>query len=213
MRHYKLLALDVDGVLTKTNSIWQYLHTLFGTKEKAAINAEAFKEGRITYEDWARLDAALWKGRKLDELQKALHGIEIREGARELIALAKEKGLYTLAISAGLGFITNKVVEELGIDRQISNELEVINNTLTGRVLVQVTYSNKGDLLADFCKKFSIKLSETIAIGDSEVDIPMLRLAGLAIAFNPSSPLVISSSHLIMESSTLFPALHIFEKL
>ncbi|MEM2795566.1 MAG: HAD family phosphatase, partial [Thermofilaceae archaeon] len=205
MHHYKLLVLDVDGVLTKTSSIWQYLHTLFGTKEKAVSTAEAFKQGRITYEDWARLDAALWKGRKLDELQKALHDIEIREGARELIILAKKKGLYTLAISAGLGFITNEVVEELGIDHQMSNELEIINNTLTGRVFIRVTYSNKGDLLADFCNRFSIKLSETIVIGDNEVDIPMLRLAGLAIAFNPLSPLVITSSHLTVESSTLFP--------
>ena len=41
---------------------------------------------------------------------------------------------------------------------------------------------NKGDGLKQICRALQIDISETIAFGDSENDIPMLRAAGIGVA-------------------------------
>ena len=40
----------------------------------------------------------------------------------------------------------------------------------------------KGEALAAVCGKLNIKLEETIAFGDQELDIPMLKKAGVGVA-------------------------------
>ena len=42
--------------------------------------------------------------------------------------------------------------------------------------------ANKGEALEAICKALNIRREETIAFGDQELDIPMLRKAGTAIA-------------------------------
>ena len=42
---------------------------------------------------------------------------------------------------------------------------------------------NKGRALATVCEKLGIDLSETIAFGDQELDIPMVEIVGLGIAY------------------------------
>ena len=40
----------------------------------------------------------------------------------------------------------------------------------------------KGEALAAVCEKLNIKLEETIAFGDQELDVPMIQKAGVGIA-------------------------------
>lgn len=47
---------------------------------------------------------------------------------------------------------------------------------------------NKGRALAIVCEKLGIDLSETIAFGDQELDIPMVEIAGLGIAMGNAIP-------------------------
>ncbi|HMO95623.1 MAG TPA: HAD family hydrolase [Tepidiformaceae bacterium] len=54
----------------------------------------------------------------------------------------------------------------------------------TGVEMVTVTAPgvNKGSALLALCDALSIDPAETVAVGDSEVDIPMIRAAGLGVA-------------------------------
>ncbi|RLF06767.1 MAG: hypothetical protein DRK00_00610 [Thermoprotei archaeon] len=210
---YKLLAVDVDGVLTKVNSVWRYLHECLDTLGEAAINAALFREGKITYEEWAKLDASLWKGVRVEEIMRVVSGVELREGAAELVKLVRERGLEVVALSAGLSLIADRVAAELEIDACLSNELIVRDGVVTGDVVVRVTCSNKGDLLLKICSERGVEPDQVVVIGDSEADIPMMRVSGLAIAYNPSSPLVLSCAHLVIISETLRPVVALLDKL
>jgi len=210
---YKLLAVDVDGVLTEVNSVWRHLHERLGTLREAVVNAALFMEGRISYEEWARLDAALWRGVRVEEVMKAVSDVRLREGAVELVELARERGLKVVALSAGLSLIADRVAAELGIDKCLSNELVVRDGVVTGDVVVRVTCFNKGDLLLNICGELGIKPGEVVVVGDSEADISMMRVSGLAIAYNPSSPLVLSCAHLTIVSETLKPVADLLERL
>ena len=60
---------------------------------------------------------------------------------------------------------------EVDMARSAENYLEIFPKGVT-----------KGEALAAVCEKLHIPLEETIAFGDQELDIPMIRKAGLGIA-------------------------------
>ena len=188
---YKAVVFDVDGVLVEVESIWKYIHRKLGTLDKAMKFAEMFYRGQISYEKWAYLDAMLWKGVKRSTFKSIVSQIPLKRGARELVDYLKSLGLKLIAISAGLDILTKRVSEELGLDYVASNEMVFEDDVFTGTVKVHVTFDNKGEVMKNILVSMGVAPEESIAIGDSEIDIPMFSIAGLAIAFNPKNPEVI----------------------
>ena len=60
---------------------------------------------------------------------------------------------------------------------------------------------NKGEGLRAICRAAGIEISETLAFGDSENDIPMLRAAGLGIAMANADPSVKSAADAVTLSN------------
>lgn len=60
---------------------------------------------------------------------------------------------------------------EVDVARSSENYLEIFPKGVT-----------KGEALVTVCEKLDIKLEETIAFGDEELDVPMIRKAGVGIA-------------------------------
>lgn len=77
------------------------------------------------------------------------------------------------------------------VQRQIAAALpEALNVVQTAPFYLEVIPSavDKGRGLMDICRATGIDPSETMAFGDSENDIPMLRAAGLGIAMGNATP-------------------------
>jgi len=183
-----MVVFDVDGVLTEVDSIWKFIHMRLGTLKRAEANALAYYSGRITYEEWARRDVALWRGRTKEEMEAIVKDIPLRRGAKELISFLKLRGLVVVALSAGLDLITKKVKEQLGLDEEFSNVLVFDEeDRVKGEVVVRVSADNKGLVLRKICAKYGVLKDACIAVGDSEVDIPMFEEAGLSVAFSPKT--------------------------
>ncbi len=210
---YRLVVFDVDGVLFNIDSIWRYLHNFFGTWSMAKENMKLFFKGKLSYREWAELDAKLWKGFHLNKFYSAIEKIEVKGYAAELVKYIKDKGLKTIAISAGLDLLKHRLEKEIGIDMFISNSIVFQNNICTGKVIVRVEYSNKDKVLKDFCLKENIPLHDVITIGDSEVDIPMFKISGLSIAYNPKSLEVAISSNITVFSEDLKVLIEILERI
>lgn len=208
---YKAVVFDVDGVLTEIDSVWRYIHERLGTWERAKVHKDMFFEGKIDYEEWARLDVSLWKGVKYSYLKAILEQVPIRKCAKDMINYLKQKGFLVFAISAGIELLVEIVSKKLGIDYYVSNKLIVENDILTGEIIVQVGFREKGNIMKKMLTEHNVLLENTIAIGDSEVDIEMFKTAGLAIAYNPISQKVIESADWIIYSKTLCPLLYLFK--
>ena len=56
--------------------------------------------------------------------------------------------------------------------------------------------------MSDLAEYLKVPLANTMAIGDQENDLPMLRIAGLGVAMGNATREVKSSAHLITESNT-----------
>ncbi len=204
MPAYKALVLDVDGVLTGIDSVWRYLHEHLGVWPQARMNKVLYERGEITYEEWARRDVALWKGRRVEELKNILRGVTLRPGAEELVATARRLGLKVFAISAGIDLLVEEVARRLSLDDFEANRLLVEEGVVTGEVEVTVGYMDKGRVFRDMLRVYGIEPREAIAVGDSMVDIPMFREAGYPIAYNPVGQDLVEEAKAAIASETLF---------
>jgi len=180
---FKAAIFDLDGTLTDTRSVWQHLHEKFGTWDVGRRTADMYHDGKIGYEEWARLDASCWKSIPLAEVLSALGEIRYTNGAREVMEQLRTHGIRTGIVSAGLSVLVEKAKEDLGVDLAISNELKVNGGTLTGEVVVRVGTTNKPKVIEEAAWMLGAEMCETVVIGDNVYDIP--EAAGLRIAYRP----------------------------
>ncbi|KPV63715.1 MAG: Phosphoserine phosphatase [Candidatus Bathyarchaeota archaeon BA2] len=203
MKGPRLVVFDVDGTLTKVTSSWQFLHEKLGTWDKGRQYAEQFSRGAITYDYWARLDASLWTGLKLETVQKIVDGMPYTDGAREVITTLRSRGLKVVLISAGLSLVTERIKKEIGVDDSLSNDLKVENGFLTGQVEVKVSVHNKSAVLGRMLGKFNFGMDECAAVGDDETLIPLFERVGFSIAFNPRSLVVEERADVVVKGDDL----------
>lgn len=203
MKRLKLVVFDVDGTLVKIVSSWQFLHEKLGTWDEGKRHAEQFLRGAITYNDWAKLDASLWTGLKFQRIQQIFDDLSYTDGAKEVVATLRRKGLKVILLSAGLSLVTKKVEKEIDADGAIANELKVKNGLITGEVGVHVSVNDKDKVLQRILKKFDLMMEECAAVGDDETLIPLFERVGLSVAFNSRSEIVKNKADFVVEGVDL----------
>ena len=202
---YRLAILDVDGVLTRIKSSWQYIHSKLGLSKLAKFNKRLYELKLINYREWAILDTSLWYGYRCSEI---FNNVPITPGAFELLKLLKSRGLKVVLISGGLDYVVKPFINY--VDEYYVNKVICIDDVVQG---VEVLVEDKKVVIDYVLSKSSVNWSEVIAIGDSEIDLYMIKNAGLSIAFNPTSSELVKYAKLVIYSDTLFPVIEILDKL
>ncbi len=182
----ELVVFDVDGTLTRHDSIWWRLHQLFGTEEEGKRYHDMYFAGEITYDEWARLDAGLWRGQPLSRVLDAVHDTELVIGARETVEELRRYGVHTAILSGGLDLLAEHVARQVGIEYVRTNRLHHQNGLITGEVEVHVRWDNKDEVLRQIAHHFGIPLRKTAFVGDSRNDLSAFSVVGLPIAFMPT---------------------------
>lgn len=182
---FKVLAMDMDSTLINIECIDE-IAAAVGIKPQVAAITESAMRGEIDFAESLRRRVALLEGVP----ETALHGIyeerlRLNPGAEMLLAAARKAGLRTLLVSGGFTFFTGRLKARLGLDAEYSNQLEIVNGVLTGKVLGDVfDAQGKADRLAELCRSLGVETSRAIAIGDGANDLKMMALAGLSIAYH-----------------------------
>ncbi|MFQ6087110.1 MAG: HAD family hydrolase [Candidatus Bathyarchaeia archaeon] len=212
MNRVRLVVFDVDGTLMKSFS-WQCLHEALGTWNRGKKYFEQFFQGHITYEEWACLDAALWRGQPVQKIQQIVNAMPYTDGTREVLTTLRRKGFKVVLLSAGLSLVTERIRREIGVDAALANELTVKNGFLTGGVKVNVSFNNKDEALHSILKRFDAEMNDCIAVGDDETLVPLFEKVRLAIAFNPRSKNVERHADIVVKSNDLHEVLpHILNR-
>ena len=127
-------------------------------------------------------------------LQRVVEDIPLTEGAERLVATLRRLGYKTAILSGGFTFFGRVLQERLGIDHLHANTLDIRDGVVTGEVLPPIVDgAMKAACLGKIAASEGLSLEQCIAVGDGANDLPMLRLAGLGIAFR-AKPLVRSSA-------------------
>lgn len=182
-REFRAAIFDLDGTLTNARSVWQHVHQKFGTWNEGKRTADMYHRGHIDYDEWARLDAACWRGIPLSSLLSALDDIHYTQGAREALEQLRNHGIRTGIVTAGLSVLADKAKIDLNADLVVSNDLKVNNGILTGEIVVRVGPENKTTVIEEAAWLLGAEMHETVVIGDNDFDMP--QSAGLKIAFRP----------------------------
>jgi phosphoserine phosphatase len=86
--------------------------------------------------------------------------------------------------------VGRELQRRLGIDYLHANELDIVDGVVTGEVRTEIVDgARKAHYLAEIARDQGLSMEQVIAVGDGANDLPMLRLAGLGIAFR-AKPLV-----------------------
>jgi phosphoserine phosphatase len=94
-------------------------------------------------------------------------------------------GFHCGVVSGGFRRIIEPLAKELALDYVAANELEIVDGTLTGRVLGPIIdRAGKAAALREFAEQAGVPMAQTVAVGDGANDIDMLAAAGLGVAFN-----------------------------
>jgi phosphoserine phosphatase len=115
--------------------------------------------------------------------------LELNPGAEELVCACQAAGLSTLIVSGGFTFFTDRLQTRLGIDDTRSNQLEVVDGKLTGKLIDQAwgdicDGDEKRRKLLENCAALGISPNQAIAVGDGANDLPMMAAAGLSVAYH-----------------------------
>ena len=180
----RLVAMDMDSTLVTIESIDE-MGDLLGIREKIAAVTEQAMRGEIDYPESLRRRVALLAGLEERSLERiCAERMQLSPGAEILVQRCRELGIRTLLVSGGFSFFTTWLQRRLGIDAVLSNELEIENRRLTGRVIGGVVDgAAKAQRLRTEVERLGISRAHALAIGDGANDIPMMGAAGVSIAY------------------------------
>lgn len=204
----KLIAFDLDGVLVDGRGSWGEIHNGLGTLEESECNGREYFSGKITFDEWAKLDVKLWLGVNIGKIQTILQKTRMMKGIYETIPKLR-KNYKLVIISGGINILADRIKEEFNMDYAIANELSVKDEKVTGINNI-VDFMGKGNILREIAGNMNISPDECAVVGDYINDIPMFDVAGLSIAFDPKHEDVIDSADNVVYEKDLRGILKFF---
>jgi glucosyl-3-phosphoglycerate synthase len=211
----KMIVFDMDHVLLQGSFIQAAAERFGFTRELKDIQAQP-KSNYIKTQKIARL----LEGRTFAELIHVVESIPLIGDAVHTIRELQIRGYVCGIISDSYHSIANHVRNLLGLDFTLGNELEFQKSVATGEVKIpsQLLRDRFSQCEHDHCKsnmfqyilhRFGISLADAVAVGDSENDICMVKMAGTGISFNSITAAVDEVADYVFRDTSLRPVLEV----
>jgi len=183
-RGKRLLICDMDMTIVAAETLDE-VATILGMGERiAAITARAMN-GEIDFNAALRERIEMLAGESVQVFHDVSQSLLLNPGAEKLLAAANAAGVQTILISGGFSQVAEPVARRLGFDEVHCSQLELDDGRLTGGLLDPIVNADyKCRILQQRAQALGIALRDCCAIGDGANDLPMLRAAGLGIAYH-----------------------------
>lgn len=202
----KFAVFDIDGTVIR----WQLYHAIVhelgvrGFIPKAS--ADEIRKARMTWKKRTHTQSfshyehelvdtyhATLKNIKADDFMDVVDSVfeeykdQVYTYTRDLIRELKDKNYLLFTISGSHQEILEKLATHYGFDDVVGTIHGVENGYYTEEIRTVV--GRKGELLRELITKHNVTLEGSIAVGDSEGDIPMFEIVEHPIVFNPTAGL------------------------
>jgi HAD superfamily phosphoserine phosphatase-like hydrolase len=203
----RVAVFDIDGTIFRSSLLIELTEALISEGIfSAAVRREYSKEykrwldRKDSYEKYISAVVSAFekniKGvREKDFLRVvrkviAFHQNRVYRYTRDLVRELKKKKYYLLAISHSPFYVAAKFAKQLGFNKTYSRLLEMGDNRrFTGTTLFADLIYDKAKILLRAIKKENLTLKGSIGVGDTEADIPFLKMVERPICFNPNQSL------------------------
>ncbi len=180
----KLACFDMDSTLIQHEAMDELAHRHGIGEDIAAITASAMR-GEISFAQSFYQRLARLKGFDASLIPEIAQHLKLTPGARTLIASLNSMDIKVVILSGGFEDFAIHLSTKLGkIDKIYANKLDIKDGKLTGAISSPLMDEQlKLSTMKELAQKVDCRSDETIAVGDGANDIPMIRHAGLGIAY------------------------------
>ncbi len=213
----KVAIFDIDGTIFRSSLLIEITEALiqkgiFPAKAKKTYSGayKIWTERKGPYENYINAVIKEFekdiKGVRQDQFLKVAKSVvefnknRVYRYTRDLIKDLKKKNYYLLAISNSPKEILDEFCKRLGFNKVYGRIYKVKKGIYTGQVSYLELISDKAKILKravqPACakasarqKKEKLTLKDSIGVGDTESDIPFLKLVEKPICFNPNQKL------------------------
>lgn len=199
-----LSVFDLDNTLVNGNSSFRFCKYLYSLKEFNSFHLlySLFCYFRHRFCGMSLLDLhkkvfnRLLLGRPLESLEKHVDAfVEERLSqffyvpAVASLRLAQHLGHYTLILSNSPSFLVRSVAAYLGVNEWRATEYAVDTEHKLSDISSVMQGEDKAHAVLEIARGLGIKKEAITAYSDSYLDLPLLLIAGQAIAVNPDKKL------------------------
>ena len=179
-----LIVSDMDSTLITIECVDEIAAGV-GLKDRVAEITERSMRGELDFEQSLRSRVALLAGLNERVLAEVYENVlQLSPGAEFLLDECKAHGVKFMLVSGGFTFFTERLQQRLGFEYQHANVLEIENGKLTGRLKGRIIDAQaKADLLREYRDRLGLQPHQVLAMGDGANDIPMLKEAGVGVAY------------------------------
>ena len=183
-RRRGLLVADMESTMIE-NEMLDELADFLGLRDKiSAITARAMN-GEIDFAGALKERVGLLKGLPVAKLDEAAKRIRYMPGGATLVATMKQHGAYCALVSGGFTHFTRMIAARLGFDFDSANVLSHDGQALSGAVELPILGKEaKLATLRHLSASRELSPADAVTVGDGANDIPMLKEAGLGVAFH-----------------------------
>jgi HAD superfamily hydrolase (TIGR01490 family) len=205
----KIAIFDIDGTIFRSSLVLELMSVLVAKKifKKSTLGEisasyEAWLNRQGSYEDFIMKLVTVYYsnvvGCQVKKVREAIELLLLEQRdrlyryTRTLIREAKRDGYFLFAVSGSPTDIVKPFADYLGFHGSCGREYEIKNGRYTGRVLNDKEMNlNKDQLVKQYLAEHGLtaNFKKSFAIGDTETEIPLLKIVGRPIAFNPNRQL------------------------
>ena len=174
---------DMDSTVIAQESIVE-LARVCGKEREVGRITEKTMAGEIDFREALKGRVSWLKGVPASVVERVSETVTLNRGMRAFAAFCKSKKIPLFLISSGFVPVAMRVSNALGFTAYHANRLEISNGALTGRTEGRIVDAEqkKAWLLA-VCKNEGIDPLDVCVVGDGANDLPMMKVAGLAVGF------------------------------
>ncbi|WP_260259758.1 phosphoserine phosphatase [Vibrio intestinalis] len=179
-----LIVFDMDSTAIQIECIDE-IAKLAGVGEEVSEVTERAMQGELDFEQSLRQRVGKLEGADESILSEVRSQLPLMPDLPQLIATLQKFGWKTAIASGGFTYFSDHLKDMLNLDFAQSNQLEIIDGKLTGKVLGDVVSAEtKAEILLQLAEQYQIEAHNTVAVGDGANDLVMMNAAGLGIAYH-----------------------------
>jgi phosphoserine phosphatase len=196
---YRLLAFDMDSTMITIECLDE-IADYAGKKAEVAAITEAAMRGEITdYNESLQRRVAMLAGLDASALQAVYdERLKLTPGVEALLAHAHGQGIQVLLVSGGFTFYTDRLRDRLGLAFTRSNQLEIVQGKMTGRLIGEIVNAEvKRRTVLEVCEQIGCTAAQTMVFGDGANDLLMMQVAGMSVAHRAKPVVQDQATHAI----------------
>ncbi len=205
----KMAIFDIDGTIFRSSLVLELMAVLVDRKifKQSTVaqiqdSYEAWLNRHGSYESFIMNLVTVYQkniiGCSAEKVNEAIAYLleqqrdHLYRYTRTLIKNCKQQGYFLFAVSGSPTDIVEPFSDYLGFHGSCGREYEVIKDRYTGKVSNDIEMNlNKDKLVKKYLSDHGLTadFTKSLAIGDTETEIPLLKLVGKPIPFNPNKQL------------------------